>query len=559
MGILLFMLVAGIALAAVCVYAFVIDDKESEVAGGASSSDDFLTKLQTLSPTPSPPNYLDGPPADIIGRCSPSNLPASLQACMTACSAAICCYPSPHLDTRRSCLDEDDKFHIDACQKFRPYCDLVHDTWSGATEGVIRAPPTNLVLMCAALGADNSTDATADNDPGQYVEDSAGNDTLGTPSTASFKRKRIRGHNETIPPPRRRRMNNAEAPSQICHQHCMSAQCCRASTSVVGLTLSSSGIYTNVVNGDYALTNCRAGGFGRNEEICNEYDKFCNHSMDLALTSSPSTTNEPSMSSTASVMINGTDWPTQLPTFSTSPTETTIPSAIPTVSTSPTSTLIPTAVPTDSTSPTKTSMSMVFEVDDETSSSLPAHLFYPTPPPAVLPAPSFEIAAACSGDENFEMISSNITTAREQCSKACNNGLCCFAEQLGYGSWVKSCYDGNEEICKEYSPCLVLSKGNDILTNSTASADVISTNLTEDVGGGELLVEASEPTHNSSATLGEELGLTVVASANLTEGVGGGELSVEELQADINTTSPSSEEEEEAASSPSGGDNVNED
>lgn len=204
-------------------------------------------------------------------------------------------------------------------------------------------------------------------------------------------------------------------------------------------------------------------------------------------------------------------------------------------------------------------MSMVFEIDDETSSSHPAHLFYPTPPPAVLPAPSFEIAAACSGDENFEMISSNITTAREQCSKACNNGICCFAEQLGYGSWVKSCYDGNEEICKEYSPCLVLSKGNDILTNSTASADVISTNLTEDVGGGELLVEASEPTHNSSATLGEELGLTVVASANLTEGVGGGELSVEELQADINTTSPSSEEEEEAASSPSGGDNVNED
>ena len=594
-GILLAFAVGG-ALAAACYFAFVIDGKGSNVAGGASSSGEFVFGLQTVSPTPSPQNYLDGPPLDIEGRCSPSNLPASLHACTAACSAATCCYPSLYVDTRKSCLDEQNDLHIDSCQKYRPYCDLVHDTWAGATEGVIRAAPANIVLMCVALGEVISANATEDNVPGQYVGGNAGNDTLGT-QNESLERNRLRGHNDdTIPPHRRRRMNPADSPFQICHQYCVSAQCCHAPSDVAGLTISASGVSTNAVNGDYALTNCRAGGFGRNKVLCNEYDKFCDHAIDVALTISPTTpsklsngsvSNEPPVSSAPSFLINRTSSPTLLPKLSTSPTETLIPSAMPTVSTSPTETLIPTATPTVSTLPTDTSMPSgvalpallpeMLAVVDGRPLSLPTHSPYPTFI-RVLPAPSFEIAATCSGFENFEMISSNITTARDQCISACTNGLCCFAEQLGYGSWMQSCYNGNEVICIEYSPCLVLSKGGDNVNNSTADASFggnnTSSSTTTSIGAVEAPPTpsyelATTPTQESPAMVGEELGLAV-ASNNVTEAPGGAQLTVEtmtesvdELQAD-NATYHSSEEEEEAvvedkaASSLSGGDNVNE-
>jgi hypothetical protein len=37
-------------------------------------------------------NYVVEPPSDIAGRCSPSNLPGSIPACLEACYPASCCY-----------------------------------------------------------------------------------------------------------------------------------------------------------------------------------------------------------------------------------------------------------------------------------------------------------------------------------------------------------------------------------------------------------------------------------------------------------------------------------
>eukprot|EP00956_Cyclotella_meneghiniana_P042358 scaffold248428_cov54-Cyclotella_meneghiniana.AAC.3 len=58
------------------------------------------------------------PPVDIEARCSASNLPGSLSACLLTCLPSACCYPN---FTGESCSDND------RCSLYRPHCDVFYD------------------------------------------------------------------------------------------------------------------------------------------------------------------------------------------------------------------------------------------------------------------------------------------------------------------------------------------------------------------------------------------------------------------------------------------------
>jgi hypothetical protein len=83
----------------------------------------------------------------------------------------------------------------------------------------------------------------------------------------------------------------------------------------------------------------------------------------------------------------------------------------------------------------------------------------------VPPARVQEIQEACASSEAVVLIEAGDIEARSRCTDACQLGLCCFSDQLGY-SWMDSCFQGNKQACTEYSTCLILQQ--EVLTNSSS-------------------------------------------------------------------------------------------
>ena len=540
------MVIAGTA---ACLYLLVFDGKG--IGGDISASSINATAF----------DYLLGPPDDIQGRCNPGNLPASLQACKDACSCE-CCYPSLHALNRQSCLHQDDELHIDACQKYRPYCDVVHDPWPGATEGILREPRA----ICAASVTGNDANVPLDD------KEIPANKTLGTPSIDNLERERQPVLNDTSDT-HRRSMISAYSPSEVCPESCVAARCCYVvADDMIGLILSSSGVYINTTTGDFALSNCR---WGDNEKLCNEYDKYCNHLSHAALTSSPSL--QSTLSSSPSLppinYTTPTDWnPFLFDWVNTteplaSENESLAPIATPSVVTLPSGLSITMSMSMSMMSSNLTQLHNVTGFTSPSSNSLASKSpsIAPSPkmiiPPAsnstpskskvhqliIPPAHSFEIADACSGEENIQLTSSNFVSAYDKCINACTNGLCCFVNQLGFDKMMllsemgddlvmQSCYEGNEEQCNGYLPCLVLSKAfadtesNNTFSNTNASSSETQSTTVPSIPSASF--ELATPTLDSLIEVQEEPELPVAASTNMTATIE----SQNEFQATINTT-----------------------
>eukprot|EP00581_Thalassiosira_minuscula_P004667 CAMPEP_0183746230 /NCGR_PEP_ID=MMETSP0737-20130205/66647_1 /TAXON_ID=385413 /ORGANISM="Thalassiosira miniscula, Strain CCMP1093" /LENGTH=1405 /DNA_ID=CAMNT_0025981917 /DNA_START=125 /DNA_END=4338 /DNA_ORIENTATION=- len=468
--IIVFMVLAfvGALTGSLIIFVFDDDDKNESGGGGPSSRGSVQQGSPTTSPSPtyspasnssassssfaSPPSppkqYLQAPPSDIEGRCSPSNLPGSLPACLSVCLAAACCYPN---QGEESCVDETDLRTIDACNRYRPYCDIFYDPWSGATEGVLRSPPYSIVAFCLANSEKNK-------------EISNPQLAFGERPAESIERKRLRQHHfdqrnlrgghikeristDLIPQSNRSKDQQlfiydshssgrilwVPSPDETCEQHCIPARCCHAPTYVEGTIVSSTGVYTDAINGEHIVTNCQ-------QELCSEYDKFCDNHF------------------------------TKSPSASASPTNNIFPMTFQQADVSP-----PVLSPVLSPSPQTMSPSIQLASYYPTASH---SLLYnaPSPLPTIPLASPLEIAAACSGAENEAMISSGIGSARANCIDACQNGLCCYSDKLGYDSLLPSCSEGNGERCLEYSPCLILAK--EITTDALVTENTTTTSNT---------------------------------------------------------------------------------
>ena len=390
--------------------------------------------------------YVVDPPLDIEGRCSPANLPGSSSACYEACLPAMCCYPSSR---GPSCLNVNDKMSVEACRRYRPYCDVIlGEDWPGREYGVLRTPPSNVVQMCMEINATKEEENVQ----------SSNNTTSGV-----IARKRLRGHheNDATDDDHQRRLIS-DTPEQVCEQHCKSARCCHAPGST-GLNLSSSGVYTDT-DGNHVVTNC----LEANAEPCSLYEQFCNFSSD-------SDENDTSkLSLTFTWTSSPTSVPSNVPTESSSSQDSE--TASPSSDVLSNQTLSPSG---DGLLLDKESEADLAQKDTESQPTpSPTSSLSPTQvKPILLPAPSFEIAEACSGSENEEMILAGMLNARTKCIAACQKGLCCYSSIFGYSSWMSSCFVGNEEVCSQYSPCLILAgKVVDMDSTATESNSTLSEN-----------------------------------------------------------------------------------
>ena len=433
--------------------------------------------LATRSPVSSPAAPASilrrEPPNDIEGRCAPSNLPGSLSACLSACLPSACCYPNYAPPPSSSNSAEEplelcihDKESVDVCNTYRPYCDMFYDTWPGATEGILRSPPQSIVQMCLEDAefnpAGNETNAAFDDaedkeeqqeedDGATIIQNLEGFNTGGEgerPSTENFQRKRLRQRTTLA------RATIVESQFQICTRHCTAARCCHAPAYAEGLKLSAAGVYTDALRGDHVVTNCQ-NNFGQNMDLCPEYDQFCHVDSEYGGDGMMSDSWADSWTPRPIDQVAADPSASPSPTLSASPTDVGLLVAWISTPTLSGSTLSPTLSlkPTQSPKPSY----------EFAPSSFPSHSMPPTTAetesssvPVVPPAQSLDVAAACSGDENIDLISKGLLSARANCLSACEEGLCCYSQEFGYNSWVPSCYADNEEACLTYYPCLVL-------------------------------------------------------------------------------------------------------
>lgn len=372
------------------------------------------------------------PPSDIEARCSASNLPGSLSACLSACLPSACCYPD---FTGETCFDND------GCPAYKPHCDAFYDAWMGSTEGVLRTVTDEMINMCTG------TENLVINEPSSPI------------SAEGVKRLRGHAHNS--------RNLQAASYKETCEQYCIAAKCCSAPTitnlELSGLILSPTGVYTNATSGDFVMTNCQASN-SKNTPLCTQYASFCltdevidQGSSNTTLPLSP--TQVPGSSANVSVpdIVSPAVSPSSPPVYTGNQ-----------VSISPSSSTINASNPTDEdlnytnnqtinfgnssvlATATTTSPSYTQNPNMTTNSSTSEEVI-------VLPANSQAIQDSCTSTEAAVLIEMGDAEARSRCAKACQFGLCCFPEQLGY-AWMESCYQNNTQICTEYSPCLILEK-----------------------------------------------------------------------------------------------------
>uniref|UniRef100_A0A7S2KIK3 Uncharacterized protein n=1 Tax=Skeletonema marinoi TaxID=267567 RepID=A0A7S2KIK3_9STRA len=390
--------------------------------------------------------YVKPPPSDIDGRCSSSNLPGSLPACLEACYPAACCYSN---DSGTKCLEASDAESIKACNLYRPYCDIFHDTWDGATDGVLRTPRADLVPICRQVN--------------------------GMGGEQKLRARNLLSRNLLV--------GTAEV---VCEQYCEAAKCCAVATDYTysaGLQLSASGVYTDATTKEYVVTNCQDSlAYQKNKDLCAEYDKFCMWDGGGETTVKKDVwTSRPTMDP-ASTMVPSTSpsiIPSASPSTSLRPSPlSSKPSYAPSINVFTISWITPITkrpVPSPSMTPSN--------------SFSPSQKFKPSSQPSLSSMPTISranitsVEASCAGADNIALMANGNETARTKCLDACLNGLCCYTEQLGYSSFIESCYVGNEAVCEEYSACLWLQQSGELTldsTNETTPTNAMSAELPQD-------------------------------------------------------------------------------
>ncbi|KAL3782962.1 hypothetical protein HJC23_003118 [Cyclotella cryptica] len=175
-----------------------------------------------------------------------------------------------------------------------------------------------------------------------------------------------------------------------------------------------------------------------NEEVCSGYEGC------LVLTLAPS---KPTPSSPA---LNS-----PLTSSSVTPPSTAPPSTASPMTTAPTTARPQTLSPT--TKPTSRPTDSFSEVDLATE-----------PIASIAAAPVEAITEACTGTEKINLLSRGDDKTQAECLKVCSQGACCFADifnaigisiidETGDHVKIKSCLEGNEIACSDYSGCLNLS------------------------------------------------------------------------------------------------------
>ncbi|KAL7487122.1 hypothetical protein ACHAW6_012728 [Cyclotella cf. meneghiniana] len=435
----------------------------------STPSTESTTRTANEAPSSSKPNegtVIDPPPSDIEARCSASNLPGSLSACLAACLPSACCYAD---FTGGSCLDNT------ACSLYRPYCDVFYDAWIGGTEGVLKDPTDEIVTTCIGTTSANSSGTIPSSHNSSALELSG----------SSFTVNRLRGHGSRVTSKDTAydsTRNLLDSNVEACQQYCITAKCCSAPIVTdpedSGLVQSPTGVFTNASSGEYVMTNCQVTNT-KNVPLCAEYQAFC--STHDVTESVPSPNNagsdlsnvKPStkpMGPPSSVLPSVTD---SMPSLSNpSPSNSNLSSSTSkkptqdagneTISTDDSSSIssgTTNATTGGNPSPSQTTVSFsTSRPSSYTQSPNAAPTEFPFVP---IPAASAEnIQEACASDRATFLIATGDPTARSKCIQACQDGLCCFTDELGY-DWMESCYEGNQRLCLDYSACLVL-KGVDL-------------------------------------------------------------------------------------------------
>ena len=442
------------------------------------------------------------PPPDIEGMCSASNLPGSLSACLAACLPSACCYSG---FSGSSCVEENQPESKASCASYRPYCDIFYDeeVWIDGTEGVLRYITDEKLKMCSGIGS-------------SVISEPSSSSSFASPSSGV---KRLRGRtilNQSVIDDERNLLELA--PQETCENYCISARCCSApiitNQELSGVILSATGVYTNATTGEYVMTNCQKSN-SMNVQLCSRYETFCSKddSQPIASGVYMSSLNP----STKPIEFPRTASPTLKPTsFSESPAKVPVPwpsneyspnVAPPFASNAPFS-LNPSSSSPVSIEGSKGPTSKLTQASYQPNLSTPASIndtnvathssSNPSKPPTtsseslapiqsassvatnssnvsikIPPAPSGDIEKACTDNKATFLIATGDPQARKACVKACQDGLCCFSTQLKY-DWIEPCYAGNEQICTEYAPCLIL-QGEE--ANSTSNETVPSENI----------------------------------------------------------------------------------
>lgn len=428
------------------------DAKEtSDVTDTPEEMDDETSKVKNetgASVNPSDITVIAPPPPDIEARCSASNFPGSLSACLAACIPSACCYPE---FTGETC------FENSGCSSYKPHCDPFYDAWIGSTEGVLRNVTDEVANNCAAMN-----NIIIDEMPS-------------TPVSSSTGGNRLRGHANNG----NHRALKQTTSAQTCENYCISARCCSApiisSPELSGVILSPTGVYTNASTGEYVMTNCRRSNI-KNEQLCAQYETFCSTDDSQTISSVPGwPTDDPSKMPVESAVV-AVPMPSESPLHVPVPSPTNEFAPINETISNGSSSFNPSQAPTipsfNNLSPTPSTPNTFIDVTSNASS-----IIVPT-------APSSDIQEACTGNKVAFLIATGDQQAWSACAKACKDGLCCFRSQLGYDR-MNSCYDGNEQVCADYSPCLILQKegsDNNIASNGTVLAenDTVIANATDD-------------------------------------------------------------------------------
>jgi hypothetical protein len=396
------------------------------VLGGVITAAIFLSPFDTSDKTanleddsvPSEREFvLPIPVRDIAGRCSPSNIHGSMAACVEACSMAACCYPG---FSGRACYDETNPESVEACFRYRPYCDAIFSPWAGALAGEVAPPPSDLFNRA------------------QWNEVCI-RGAVSTSVHIPFKKR----HHISGVSGQSRFLGEAAITPHVCEFACLPGRCCiapRASAAGAGLYMTSDGVVKNATNDDYVETSC----MNDKNPHCVLYTEKCSLVMqswaEEAVDSTTYTYN-PTVAVTAATPV--------------SPVTTDLVSSPPLAST-----LLPTGSESDivdtpqgngdaSVEPSQPQFRSTSKPSDNRTSKPTSQ---PTQAAPSIPLPKVnEIKKVCTGTQTVLDIVEGVLNAVTHCQKVCQPGLCCFADTDA------SCFEANREVCMAYSDCAVLS------------------------------------------------------------------------------------------------------
>ena len=397
------------------------------VAGGIITAAIFLAPFNSnennvdysLEDNSTESSNLPLPEQDIEGRCSPSNIHGSMAACVEACTMAACCYPGY---SGISCYDDANAASVEACTKYRPYCDAIFAPWKDALSGGVAPPPVDLFKqkqwdeVCFSSGVSSS---------------------VRLPSKRRYHAEQTntkRTSKETITP-------------HVCQQACLPGRCCSAppASSSSDLYITSDKVVKNKTSGYHVETSCLN---EKNLQRCTEYMNKCGIV--------PPNFDEEYKADAA----DNTPYPTT-PTMTTSPN-------FPAYSTLSTESSVEAQNDDGLDRQDEGVRPQLKQTSNpsEVISSKPT--IQPTRTAPSVPLPNIrEIKNACTGTQAVIDIVEGVLDAVMACQRVCQPSACCFSD-----TEISSCFDANRETCMAYSDCLVLSMTtDDIAVIDTSKSD----------------------------------------------------------------------------------------